>query len=72
MQVVELGKDPDACVHTKLKVIIGERFLVTFTNSKVAVALESELIPATERLSTLMEMCRVRKATDKLPSRGSP
>ena len=72
MQVVKLGKDPDACVHTKLKVIIGERFLVTFTNSKVAVALESELIPATERLSTLMEMCRVRKATDKLPSRGSP
>ncbi len=43
MQVVKLGKDPDACVHTKLKVIIGERFLVMFTNSKVAVALESEL-----------------------------
>ena len=69
MQVVELNKDPDACVHTKLKVIIGERFLVTFTNSKVAVALESELIPETERLSTLMETRRVRKATDKQHNR---
>jgi hypothetical protein len=69
MQVVELGKDPDACVHTKLKVIVGERFLVTYTNAKVAVALESELIPEAERLSTLMETRRVRKATDKTHNR---
>ena len=31
-QVIELGKDPKACVHTRLKVIVGERFLVTYTN----------------------------------------
>ena len=65
-QVIELGKDPEACVHTRLKVIVGERFLVTYTNALPAVALESELIedPA-ERLSAMMELRRVRKSGDK-------
>ena len=68
-QVIELGKDPEACVHTRLKVIVGERFLVTYTNAVPAVALESELIPAEERMSTLMEVRRVRKSKDKAHNR---
>lgn len=67
--MIELGKDPEACVHTKLKVIVGERFLVTFKNSLPVVALESELTPPAERLSTLMETRRVRKSGDKSHNR---
>ena len=68
--MIELGKDPEACVHTRLKVIVGERFLVTYTNAVPAVALESELIedPA-ERLSAMMELRRVRKSGDKKHNR---
>ena len=68
-QVVELGKDPDACVHTKLKVIVGERFLVTYTNALVAVALQSELTPPAERLDALMEVRRTRKSSNKAHNR---
>ena len=56
-----MGKDPEACAHTKLKVIVGERFLVTYTNAVPMVALESELTKPEERLSALMEVRRVRK-----------
>ena len=68
-QVIELGMDPHACVHTKLKVIVGERFLVTFTNALPAVAMESELTPEAERLSALMELRRIRKSKDKIHNR---
>lgn len=56
-------------MHTKLKVIVGERFLVTYTNAIPAVALESELTPADERLSALMEVRRIRKSDHKVHNR---
>ena len=68
-QVIELGKDPAACIHTRLKVIVGERFLVTYTNAVPAVALESELTPEAERLSAMMEVRRVRKSGEKKHNR---
>jgi hypothetical protein len=67
--VIELGKDPEACVHTRLKVIVGERFLVTYTNALPVVALQSELTPEEERLSAMMEVRRVRKSGDKTHNR---
>ena len=64
-QVIELGKDPAACVHARLKVIVGERFLVTYTNAVPIVALESERLEPHEKLSAMMELRRVRKSGDK-------
>eukprot|EP00966_Prymnesium_polylepis_P179519 4156795-Prymnesium_polylepis.1 len=68
-QVVELGRDPAACVHTRLKVIVGERFLVTYTNAVPVVALESERLEPHEKLSAMMELRRVRKSGDKTLNR---
>ena len=68
-QMIELGKDPEACIHTKLKVIVGERFLVTYTNALPVVAMESELVKEGERLSDLMEVRRIRKSGDKSHNR---
>jgi len=68
-QVVKLGIDPSACLHTRLKVIVGERFLVTYTNALPVVALESELTLEVQRLSSMMEVRRVRKTSDKTHNR---
>ena len=49
--------------------MVGERFLVTYTNAVPIVALESELVPENERLSPLMEQRRIRKSGDKTHNR---
>ena len=49
--------------------MVGKRFLVTYTNAVPIVALESELVPENERLSPLMEQRRIRKSGDKTHNR---
>ena len=49
-------------MHTRLKVTVGERFLVTFTNALICLALNSELTPANERIGSMLEVRRVRKS----------
>jgi hypothetical protein len=65
-QMVELGKDSEACTHTRIKVMVGERFLVTCTNALPVLALESELVPTGERLTEYLEVRRRRKSIKTL------
>ena len=64
-QMVELGMEPRDCLHLKLHVMVGERFLATFTNARVAVALNSDLLPEEQRLPAMLEVRRVRKGQRK-------
>lgn len=48
--------------HLKLKVMVGERFLVTNTNALPCVAIMSHLLPPEERLDARLEKMRIRKS----------
>ena len=65
-QMVELDVPESELLHTKFKVMVGERNLVESHNARVWVAMECEAIPANRRLSNYLEVRRRRKDNQSL------